>query len=33
MALLVSFTLRRQPVVFGDVKTGPPFVMVSVRRT
>jgi hypothetical protein len=33
MALLVSFTLRREPAVFGDVKTGPSLVMVSVRRT
>ena len=30
MALLVSFTLRREPAVFGDVKTGPSFFMVSV---
>jgi hypothetical protein len=33
MAWLVSFTLRREPVVFGDVKTGPLFVIASVRRT
>src|SRR5215207_1342603 len=33
VALLVSFTLRREPVVFGDVKTGPLLVMDSTRRT
>jgi hypothetical protein len=33
VALLVSFTLRLELVVFGAVKTGPLLVMVSVRRT
>src|SRR5215207_6146424 len=33
VALLVSFTLRLELVVFGAVNTGPLLVMVSVRRT
>jgi hypothetical protein len=31
MALPASFTLRREPVVFGDVKMRPLFIMDSVR--
>ena len=33
MALLENRVLRREPVVFGDMKMGPLFVMDSVRRT